>query len=468
MVGAGAAGLVSAYIAAALKSKVGLIEKHRMGGDCLYTGCVPSKALIRSAHVAHLFQRGEEFGLQSVRPQVDFTRVFQRIQTVIKKIEPNDSVERYSGLGVECLQGQAEIMDPYRIKVGDKTMTTRNIIIAAGASPIVPPIPGLQDVKYYTSENLWQMSEAPKKLLVMGGGPIGCELAQAFGRLGCETTLVEKGERILIREDAEVSEFIHRVFKREGIKVQLGAEVVRFEKVPGEGGKALLKNGEAVVFDAVIVALGRKANVTGYGLEKLGLPIRSNGTLETDDFLRTKFHNVLACGDVTGPFQFTHAASHQAGFAVLNALFAPFKSFKADYSALPWCTYVDPEVARLGLNETEATAESIPHDVNIYEIEHLDRAICEGEGQGFVKVLTEKGKGKILGVTIVGPHAGDIMAEFVLAKRKKLSLNDILNTVHSYPTFAEANRFVAGVWKRKGAPQGALRLLQKFHTFRRR
>jgi len=466
VIGAGAAGLVSAYIAAALKSKVGLIEKNKMGGDCLYTGCVPSKALIRSAHVAHLFRRGAEFGLQAAAPQVDFAKVFERIQKIITKIEPNDSVERYSGLGVDCIQGSAMIEDPFRVKVGDRVITTRNIIVATGASPIIPEIPGLKDVPYHTSETLWKIREAPKSVLIVGGGPIGCEMAQAFQRLGSQVTLVERRERLLEREDQEVSDLIAGTFKAEGMDVQLKSEVSRFEK-SGNGGKALLKNGQAVSFDIAIMALGRRAHVKGFGLEKLGINIRDNGTLETDEFLRTKFHNILACGDVTGPFQFTHAASHQAGFAVLNALFAPLKTFKADYSALPWCTYTDPEVARLGLNEMEAKAGGIEFEVTTYALDHLDRAICEGENRGFVKVLTGKGKGNILGVTIAGAHAGDIMAEFTLAKRKKMTLNDILNTVHSYPTFAEANRFVSGAWKRNHAPQGALRFLKKFHAWRR-
>lgn len=467
VIGGGAAGLVSAYLSASLKAKVGLIEKHKMGGDCLYTGCVPSKALIRSAHVAHLFRRGTEFGLQEVAPEVNFAKVFSRIQKIIQKIEPNDSVERYTGLGVDCIQGSALIEDPFRVRVGSRVITSRNLIIASGASPVVPSIPGLADVPHFTSETLWQITEAPKRLLVLGGGAIGCELAQSFQRLGCEVALVDKGSRLLSKEDPEVSEFILNVFKGDGVKVTLQAAVQRFEKLPGGGGKALLNNGQVVPFDAVLLALGRKANVSGFGLEKLDLPLRPDGTLEVDECLRTRFHNVLACGDVTGPYQFTHAASYQAGIVVLNALFAPFKHFYADYSALPWCTYVDPEVARLGLNESEAAQQGLAVDVHRYELDHLDRAICEGENRGFVKVLTEKDGSKILGVTIVGAHAGEIMAEFTLAKRKNLSLNDILNTVHAYPTFAEANRYVAGVWRRRHTPAKAMELLSRFHAWRR-
>lgn len=466
VIGAGAAGLVSAYIAAALKAKVLLIEKHRMGGDCLYTGCVPSKALIRSGHVAQLFRRGNEFGLQSVAPQVDFSRVFTRIHNIIAKIEPNDSVERYTGLGVECLKGVAKIADPFRVHVDAKIITTRNIIVATGATPVLPEIPGLRDVPHYTSENLWQMNWVPKKLLVMGGGPIGCELGQAFARLGVETTLVEQGPTILRREDPDVADLVARRFKSEGLNLICGSSVAHFER-SGSGGRAQLSDGMTVEFDAVIVALGRKPNTKGFGLEELGISTKSDGTVETDECLRTKYSNILAVGDVAGPFQLTHAGSHQAGYAVLNALFSPFKSFKADYSALPWCTYVDPEVARVGLNETSAKEKGIEYDLHTYKLDHLDRAICEGEDYGLVKVLTAKGSGKILGVTIVGAHGGDILAEFVLAMRKNLSLNDILNTVHSYPTFAEANRFVAGVWKKKTAPEWGLKLLNGFHAWRR-
>ncbi len=467
VVGGGAAGLVSAYLGAALKAKVGLIEKHRMGGDCLYTGCVPSKALIRSSQVAHLFRRGAEFGLQTVAPEVDFAKVFSRIQKIITQIEPNDSVERYTGLGVDCMKGVAKIEDPFRVRLGDRVLTTRNIIVATGATPVLPPIPGLTDVPHFTSETLWQLNETPGRVLVLGGGPIGCELAQAFSRLGCATSIIDKGPRLLSKEDPDVSAFVLKTFTGEGIKVTLQSVVARFDKLPSGGGKALLKNGQAIPFDILVVALGRRASVNGFGLENLQLALRLDGTLEVDECLRTRFHNVLACGDVTGPYQFTHAGAYQAGIAVLNALFAPFKHFYADYSSLPWCTYVDPEVARLGLNETDAAAEGVPVDVHRYELEHLDRAVCEGENRGFVKVLTEKDGSKILGVSIVGAHAGEIMAEFALAKRKNLTLNDILNTVHSYPTFAEANKYVAGVWRRKHTPPQALALLTRFHAWRR-
>ncbi len=466
VIGGGAAGLVSSYVSAALKAKVALIEKHRMGGDCLYTGCVPSKALIRSAHIAQNFRRGSEFGLQAVAPQVDFQKIFRRVQDVIQKIEPNDSVERYTDLGVKCIADQARIADPFRVKTKDGTLTTRNIIVATGARPFVPEIPGLKDVPFYTSDTLWELKAQPKRLLIMGGGAIGCELAQAFARLGCSVNLIERGDRLMAKEDPEVSSLITSIFEKEGITVHLKCEADRFEKTE-TGGRVVLKNYQVFDFDAVILALGRKPSTSGLGLEELGIGFRKDGSIETDGCLRTRVPNIFAVGDVTGPFQFTHAASHQAGYAVLNALFSPFKSFAVDYSAMPWCTFVDPEVARLGINETEAHQREIAFDSYVYHLEHLDRAICEGEGSGFVKVLTEKGGGSILGVTIVAARAGEMIAEFALAKRKRLSLNEIMNTVHAYPTYMEANRFAAGLWKRQTAPAWGLRFLTRFHSWRR-
>jgi pyruvate/2-oxoglutarate dehydrogenase complex dihydrolipoamide dehydrogenase (E3) component len=466
VIGAGSGGLSAAHLTAALKGKVLLIEKERMGGDSLYAGCVPSKSLIRSAGVAQLFRRGNEFGLQSVTPQPDFSRIFTRIHNVIKKIEPHDSAERYTAMGVECLKGEAKIADPFRVHWEQKIFTTRNIIVATGACPVIPDIKGLSDVPFYTSETLWQMQWVPKKLLVMGGGPIGCELAQAFQRLGCETVLVEQRGRLLRREDADVADTISRRFTSEGIQIKLSSEIMRVEK-KGNGGRAHFKTGESLDFDAVLVALGRRPRTSGFGLQELGIGTRPDGTIETDSSMRTVFPNIFVVGDATGPFQFTHAAAHQARVAALNALFAPLKNYKADYAAMPWCTYLDPEIARVGINETMASERGLDVDVHKYSLEDLDRAICEGENQGLIKVITPRGRGNILGVTVVGARAGDTIAEFVLAMRKGLTLDDILKTAHSYPTFAEANQIVAGIWKEKTASPQALRLLGRFHAWRR-
>ncbi|WP_341304124.1 FAD-dependent oxidoreductase [Pseudomonas sp. TMP25] len=471
VIGAGAGGLVSAYIAAAVKAKVSLIEKHQMGGDCLNTGCVPSKALLRSAKLANELKKGEALGFTGVQGQVDFPAVMARIQRVIADIEPHDSVERYTGLGVEVIQGEAKILSPWSVAVNGQTLTSRNLIIAAGARPLVPNIPGLDQVRAYTSDTIWGLREQPRWLLVLGGGPIGCELAQAFQRLGSQVIQVELAGRLLPREDADASELVLNSLRADGVDVRLQHRAERFEMVNGEQRMIARRQdtGEEVTiaFDGLLLALGRVANVSGYGVEELGLTVRPNGTLETDEYLATRFPNIYAVGDVTGPYQFTHVAAHQAWFAAVNALFSGFKRFKVDYRVIPACTFTDPEVARVGLSEGEAKAQNIPYEVTRYGIDDLDRAIADEAAHGYVKVLTVPGKDKILGATIVGEHAGELLAEYVLAMKHNLGLNKILGTIHTYPTMAEANKYAAGEWKRAHAPQGLLRLVERFHTWRR-
>ncbi|WP_339080639.1 FAD-dependent oxidoreductase [Pseudomonas sp. TMP9] len=471
VIGAGAGGLVSAYIAAAVKAKVSLIEKHQMGGDCLNTGCVPSKALLRSAKLANELKKGEALGFTGVQGQVDFPAVMARIQRVIADIEPHDSVERYTGLGVEVIQGEAKILSPWSVAVNGQTLTSRNLIIAAGARPLVPNIPGLDQVRAYTSDTIWGLREQPRWLLVLGGGPIGCELAQAFQRLGSQVIQVELAERLLPREDADASELVLNSLRADGVDVRLQHRAERFEVINGEQRMIARRQdtGEEVTiaFDGLLLALGRVANVSGYGVEELGLTVRPNGTLETDEYLATRFPNIYAVGDVTGPYQFTHVAAHQAWFAAVNALFSGFKRFKVDYRVIPACTFTDPEVARVGLSEGEAKAQNIPYEVTRYGIDDLDRAIADEAAHGYVKVLTVPGKDKILGATIVGEHAGELLAEYVLAMKHNLGLNKILGTIHTYPTMAEANKYAAGEWKRAHAPQGLLRLVERFHTWRR-
>jgi pyruvate/2-oxoglutarate dehydrogenase complex dihydrolipoamide dehydrogenase (E3) component/uncharacterized membrane protein YdjX (TVP38/TMEM64 family) len=474
VIGAGSAGLVSAYIAAAVKAKVTIVEKQRMGGDCLNTGCVPSKALIKTARVLSTIRRAKEYGLKNAVAEFDFAEVMERVQRVIKTIEPHDSIERYTALGVECVQGEAKITSPWSVHISGndgtkRTLTTRSIVIAAGARPFVPPIPGIEQTGYYTSDTLWGMRELPRRLVVLGGGPIGCELAQAFARFGAQVTQVEMLPRLLMREDPEIAAMVEKRFREEGVDVRTGHRAKEFRVEDGH--KVLICEREgrdlAIEFDALLVAVGRIANTAGYGLEELGIPVTKARTVETNEFLQTLYPNIYACGDVAGPFQFTHTAAHQAWYAAVNGLFGSLKKFRADYSVIPWATFTDPEVARVGLNETEAKEKGIACEVSTYGIDDLDRAIADEEAHGVVKVLTAPGKDRILGVTIAGEHAGDLIAEFVAAMRHGIGLNRILGTIHVYPTLAEANKYAAGVWKKAHAPQRLLGYVEKFHAWMR-
>ncbi|GAB4559000.1 MAG: bifunctional TVP38/TMEM64 family protein/FAD-dependent oxidoreductase [Geothermobacteraceae bacterium] len=469
VLGAGSAGLVTSYIAAAVKAKVALIEKHKMGGDCLNTGCVPSKALIRSAKMLGYARRAKEFGLKKMEAEFDFAEVMERVQNIIARVEPHDSVERYTGLGVDCIQGEAKITSPWTVEVDGRTLTTRAIVVATGAVPFVPPIEGLDQVDYLTSDNLWQLRELPDRLVVLGGGPIGSEMTQAFARLGSHVTQVEMAPRIMGREDPDVSEYIRQRFEAEGIQVLTGHAARRIEKDKGEQVLVCDHEGKEVriPFDRLLVAVGRRPNASGFGLEELGVRLTERGNIDVDPFLRTNIPTIFCAGDVAGPYQFTHTAGHQAWYAAVNALFGDFRKFKVDYRVIPWCTFTDPEVARVGLNEQEATEQGIAFEVTRYGLDDLDRAIADSEDHGWVKVLTRKGSDKILGVTIVGPHAGDLLAEYVLAMKHGLGLNKILGTIHIYPTLAEANKMAAGQWKKAHAPQGLLRWIEKYHRWRR-
>ncbi len=468
-IGAGSGGLVSAYIAAAVKAKVALIEKDKMGGDCLNTGCVPSKALIRSAKMLSYAKRANEFGFTSGQFEYNFADVMERVQEVIEKVEPHDSIERYSKLGVECFTGAAKITSPWTVEVNGETLTTRNIIIATGAKPFVPPITGIEKIDYLTSDNLWELRQNPGRLIVLGGGPIGSEMTQAMARLGADVTQVEMAPRIMGREDPEVSAYVEKQFKEDGVRVLTGHAAKEIVQEDNQNVLLCDANGETVKipFDHLLVAVGRKPNVTGFGLEELGIEISDRGTVAVDPLLRTNFPNIFAVGDVAGPYQFTHTASHMAWYASVNALFGTFKSFKVDYSVIPWATFTDPEVARVGLSEDEAKAQNIAYEVTHYGIDDLDRAIADSEDHGWIKILTKPGSDKMLGVTIVGTHAGDLLAEYVLAMKHGLGLNKILGTIHTYPTMSEANKAAAGEWKKAHAPEKLLEWVKKFHDWRR-
>ena len=472
VIGGGAAGLVTAYIAAALKAKVTLVEQHAMGGDCLNTGCVPSKALIRTAKFVAQARRAPEFGLRQAALEFDFAEVMARVQQVVQAVAPHDSVERYTGLGVEVAQGRARIVSPWEVEITHadgrlERLRTRAIVIAAGARPFIPPIPGIEQVQVLSSDTVWQLRRLPERLLVLGGGPIGCELAQSFARLGAQVTQVEMAERLLVREDEDVSALVRQRFEAEGVRVLTGHQATRIELRDGERLLIAEHAGQErhIPFDALLVAVGRSANLRGYGLEELG--VETARTVQVNGYLQTNFPNIYAAGDVAGPYQFTHTAAHQAWYAAVNALFDPWKKFKADYSVIPSATFTEPEVARVGLNEQEARERGIPYECTRYGLDELDRAIADGEAHGFVKLLTVPGRDRILGATIVGEHAGELLAEFVLAMKHGIGLNKILATLHSYPTLAEANKYVAGNWKRAHAPEGLLRWVARFHAWRR-
>jgi pyruvate/2-oxoglutarate dehydrogenase complex dihydrolipoamide dehydrogenase (E3) component/uncharacterized membrane protein YdjX (TVP38/TMEM64 family) len=469
VIGAGSAGLVAAYVAAALKAKVALIEKHKMGGDCLNTGCVPSKALIRSAKILAYARRAEEFGFPAGSVEYEFGDVMARIKRVVQKVEPHDSVERYTSLGVEVIQAEARITSPFTVEAGGRTLTTRSIVVATGARPFVPPIRGLDQISYLTSENVWDLQKLPARLVVLGGGPFGAEMTQAFARLGSRVTQVEMMDRILIREDEEVSDLVKKKFEADGVRVLTGHRA-RQVRIDGEHKLLVCEYAGSEVqveFDQILLAVGRAANATGFGLEELGVTLRRNGTIEANELLQTNVPNIYCSGDVTGPYQFTHAAAHQSWYAAVNALFGKVKTFPADYRVIPRATFTDPEVARVGLNIQEAQKQKIPVEVTDYGIGDLDRAIADSEDHGFVRVLTRPGSDKILGVTIVGAHAGDLISEYVLAMKHKLGLNKIMKTIHIYPTMAEANKYAAGLWKKSHAPKKLLNWIQRYHAWMR-
>ncbi|MEP4892521.1 MAG: FAD-dependent oxidoreductase [Aliiglaciecola sp.] len=471
VIGAGSAGLVTAYIAAAVKAKVTLVERHKMGGDCLNTGCVPSKSLLHASKLAHIHHTSQNAGVTYDAPKVDFKAVMNKVHSVIKSIEPHDSVERYESLGVNVAIGEATIVSPWQVDIqtedGVQSLTTRNIVIATGARAFVPDIPGLKDIDYLTADNLWEIQEQPKRLIVLGGGPIGCELSQAFGRLGTHVTQIERGEQVLSKEDPDAAKHLQIQLEKDGIDLRLNTSAMAVETT-SEGNVLVVEfegKQERIPFDKILVAVGRQANLTGFGLDKLG--IETDRTVVTNDFLQTKYPNILAAGDVAGPFQFTHTASHQAWYAAVNALFRPFKVFKVDYSVIPWATFAEPEIATVGLNEVAAKEKGIEVEVTRYDIGGLDRALADDHARGFVKVLTKPGKDKILGATIVGANAGELLAEFVLAMKHGLGLNKLLGTIHIYPTMAEANKNVAGNWKKNNAPEKLLAWVERFHTWRR-
>jgi pyruvate/2-oxoglutarate dehydrogenase complex dihydrolipoamide dehydrogenase (E3) component len=473
VIGAGSAGLVSSYIAAIAQAKVSLIEAHAMGGDCLNTGCVPSKALLKSAKVAKSAKDGARYGVNVESVTVDFPAVMRRLRQVITDIEPHDSVERFTGLGVDCIQGYARFVDPWTVEISGEGPETRRLtakafVIATGAAPVVPPLPGIENSGYLTSETLWDematRASVPKRLTILGGGPIGCELAQAFQRLGSQVTIVEMAERLMLKEDAEASAMVETSLRADGVDVRTSHKALRFD---GKGKLVIagLKIESTLEYDDIIIAVGRRARVSGFGLEELGLV--KNGRLSVDEYLTTAMPHIKVAGDVAGNQQLTHGGSHEAWYATVNALAAPFKRYKADYRVLPRVTYTDPEVATVGLTEAEARDKGVAYDITRYDLDDLDRAIADGEARGFVKILTAPGKDRILGATIVGSHAGEIIAELVLAMKHNMGLGKIMQTVHSYPTWTEASKYAAGQYGLARQPVRLQRLAKRWFDWRR-
>jgi pyruvate/2-oxoglutarate dehydrogenase complex dihydrolipoamide dehydrogenase (E3) component len=463
VIGAGSAGLATAYLAAAVQARVALVERAKMGGDCLNTGCVPSKALIRSAKLAAEGRKASSYGLNGqLRP--DFAAIMERVRTVIERTAPHDSVERYRSLGVDVLHGEARITSPWTVDVGGRTLTTRNIVVATGAEPIMPAIPGIDQVEPLTSETVWSLTKLPQTLLIVGGGPVGCELAQAFARFGAKVIMVGSAPRLIEREDEVASEAMRALLIAEGVELHLAITVERFERRRGQF-LARLKDGSELAFDRVLVGAGRRPRVHGFGLEALGL--LENDKLVVDDRLRTRVPNIAAAGDVLGQLQFTHAAGHYASYAVVNTLFGSVRSWPVDTRAFPSVTYTDPEIARAGLTEREAHEKGIAFDVTTYDIAELDRAIADGANVGFIRVLTGRGKDKIIGATIVSARAGDLISEMTFAMTRGLGLAAILSTIHPYPGWMAANQALAGEWRRAHAPAWALRLSRRWLEWRR-
>ncbi|MCP9834577.1 MULTISPECIES: FAD-dependent oxidoreductase [unclassified Cyanobium] len=476
VIGAGAAGLVTAYIAATVRAKVTLIERARMGGDCLNTGCVPSKALISSARLAARLRHADRYGLSPMEPQVDLRRVLERVRQKVAAIAPHDSVERYTALGVDVRLGQARLVSPWEVAItaadGSETvLSARAIVLATGAAPVIPAVPGIASVRVLTSETLWDaLAEHPSprpSLVVLGGGPIGCELAQALAQLGLPVTLLQRNTRLLPREDPEVGALLREVLERDGVRVHTGCRMERVKSTAAGGVQVHFQDGGGgggVEADELLCAVGRQARLEGHGLEALGIP--TGRTIDTSPHLQTLYPNIYAAGDAAGPWQFTHTAAHQAWYAAVNGLFDPVR-FAVDGRVIPRTTFTDPEVARVGLSESEAMEQGVAFEVTRFDLAELDRAIVESAETGFVKVLTVPGKDRILGVTIVAEQAGELLAEFVLAMKWNLGLGKVMGAIHAYPTLAEANKYAAGAWKKAHAPQRTLALLERFHTWRR-
>ncbi|MXZ43622.1 MAG: FAD-binding protein [Gammaproteobacteria bacterium] len=465
VIGAGSAGLIASLVSATAGAKTMLVESNQMGGDCLHTGCVPSKTLIASARIAHEVRNASRYGIETTQASTNFPAVMRRVHEAIAQIQPHDSVERYTSLGVDCRRGHARVLDPHIVEVNGERPTTRSIVLATGATPTVPSIPGLLDCQFLTSETLWDLKELPRRLVVLGGGPIGCELAQAFHRLGSKVAIVEVEDQLLPLEDVDVSEVITDVLLSEGVDLYTGWQASACKNqqltIHRFGRERVLD------FDQLLVATGRTPRVKNLGLEEVGINLSAKQTVKVNRYLQTEVNSVFACGDVVGPYQFTHMAAHQAWFASMNALTRPFWRLKLNDKIVPWAIFTDPELARVGVSENDATRLRIPHEVTKYSFAELDRAVAEGTSKGFVKLITKPGKDTLLGACIVGPSAGELISSCINAMRHGYGVNSILSTIHVYPTRMEAVRLAAGRLRRAQAPPSLLKLAERLNALLR-
>lgn len=448
IIGGGAAGLVTAAGGAGLGAKVVLIEKQQLGGDCLYTGCIPSKALLHQAAIAHTAKQASSVGLQ-VTGQPDFAAAHDYVQSVIQQIEPNDSPERFRELGVEIIFGDARFTDQKTIKVGNSTIRARNFVLATGSRPAIPPIPGLDHVPFFSNETIFNNKEMLPELVVLGAGPIGLEMAQAHQRLGCQVTVLDLSPTILPREDPELAAVIQSSLEKDGVKFVLGKRTTKVSIIEGAGNhviEILLANeqGETqkILASHLLVATGRLPNIENLSLDQAKVEIHQ-GRLVLNEKLRTTNKHIYACGDVAGPYYFTHMAEHQAGIVLRNTLFHMFA--KSETRVVPWSTFTDPELARVGLSAAEAREQNIDHEVISFPFSEIDRARTDNHRSGLIKVIVNK-KGKILGASIAGKGAGELIHEYTLAMKQNLKLGQLSGMIHIYPTLAQINRRVADTY----------------------